>query len=182
MTLGRQRQKGCSRGAGTYNWADVTGATTGAGGADGAGQPVETVFAGSTSRAGRTLWERRGGECGRPTPAESSPPALTHVPVRNLMTAGHSPAARTLSPLLPLDAPFLAGGRGSARDLLLDRRGQKHQKDLVHQESPVQSEEQEEALSASCPASRTGGSTQGHPHPPGLTGGPGGPWRPEKPL
>lgn len=31
-----------------------------------------------------------------------------------------------------------------AEDLLLDQLDQKHQKDLVHQESPVQSKEQEE--------------------------------------
>lgn len=145
----------------THNRADVAGATAGAGGTDGAGQPVETVFAGGTSGARRTLREQRGREHG-------GVPSIT------------SGTGSLCSP--QEDAPTLAGGRGSGGDLLVDQQDQKHQKDLVHQERPVQRERGEKGHVGTSLCSGTWGSnTHGHRHPVVLTGGPGGPWRPEKP-
>jgi len=114
-----------------------------------------------------------GGPCGRGDGMSTAVPPARSGPI-------HRPPPETQRgpspPCSPQDAPAFAG------DLLLDRRDQKHQKDLVHQESPVQSKEQAEVPSASRSAPGTWGSTRGHRHPTGLTGGPGGPWRPEKPL
>lgn len=128
---------GSGGGVDTYNRADFTGATAGAGGADGAGQTVETVFAGGTGGARRTLWERRGGE------HRWDPSAV----------GGRVPCAAPRCSAL--DGCLCVG------DLHVDRRDQKHQKDLVHQERPVQSGAERKC----CEHLRTWGSTRCcHPH------------------
>lgn len=163
----RAAAAGGSAGLGTYDGADLAGAPAGSGGADGAGQAVETILASSASRARRTLRESRRAQHVRPAWAESSPPAPAHDPARIPRTRRTPPGC---------------GGRGSAENLLGARQDQKHQKDLVHQESPVQSKEGGEESISILLCSRAGGSAQSHHRPLALTGGPGGPCRPEKPL
>lgn len=173
--------------AGGSGRAEGSGRTTGPtspvrprgpGGPMGPGSPFRPSLPAAPAEPGGPCGTGGKGERGRAARTEPSPPAPTHVPTGNAMAVG--------TPRPPCGATAVAGCHSSSRDSLGDRRDQKHQKDLVHQESPVTIEEEEKATSevtsASRAASRAGGSARGHRHPTGLTGGPGGPWRPEKPL